>query len=157
MFDLNDVIKCYTNNISTLVSKLRLSRKKNRKLLEKNIELKRENMLFREEIKTLESNDNNLRNLLSKYTKCSRFLEGNCNKYIKGHKYFYYTKYRIRYEYNIDSDYKYSEWFDDEYSALSYFNNLLNVKSDFIIEKTYTKVNWGSDNVESDDYYDSVD
>ena len=136
---LSDIIKCYTDKILSLENQIRLGYKRERRLRNRLNSLNYENKLFREEIDSLELSDRKLRDLLCKDTKRKRFLEGN--------KYLYTIRYRLKYQYNsdIDSDYKYSEWFDDEYSVLEYFNKLLNVKSNFVIEREYTKDNWDCD------------
>ena len=128
----------YQNNISNLLKKLRVSRKKEAKLRKENKNLNIENNYFRDEIHRLENSEERVRDLLSEKSRRVDFLEG-----IKSN-ISYIIQYRLKY--NLDNDNIFvTDWYNSEIEALKFVNSDM---IDFTIEKSYQKRLWSS---ESDD------
>jgi len=143
--DFYDKFLCaYQRNISNILSKLRISRRRIHKLINENKDLQQDNNYFQEEIIRLEKEDDKVRSLLSEKDKKL--------KYIDNYSGIYCFDYRIKYfqiEDGIFTTELFSDWYSSEEEALKSINNIFNL-SRFIIEKRYIKRDW-SEEVSSDD------
>ena len=135
----DDFLSAYQKNISTLLTKLRKSRKHVQKLKYLNKDLYEDNVYLRQEISRLEHEDDKVRDLLSEKTKRLRDYESiNYNS-------IYSIDYRIKYL-DYDGQELYSDWYSTENDAFKSISNY----NHFTIEKRYSKRSW-SDDMSSDD------
>lgn len=123
-------MNAYQKNISNLLNKLRLSRKRELKWKNSNKYLLSENYDLRDEIIRLENSEEHARSLLSEKTKRLHSLEG------ISYNTFYKNFYRIKYVLN-DGDEFVSNWYGSELEALQSLDSDI---CDFMIEKSYKRV-----------------
>lgn len=129
--EYNDFFKAYQKNISSFLTKLRISRKRQQYFKRVNKSVCQDNIYLRQEINRLEEQEDILRELLSDTTKKIWNLE---DKHFKMN---YAIQYRLKYS-DFSGKEIFSNYYDSEIEAL---NNLENQEL-FVIEKTYKKINW---------------
>ena len=128
----DDFMNAYQKNISNLVKKLRLSRKRELKLKKSNKDLLSDYHYLRDEIIRLENAEEQARSLLSEKTKRLHSLEG------ISYNTFYKNYYRLKYVLDNGEEF-FSNWYESELEALQSLD--VDV-CDFMIEKSYRRVSF---------------
>jgi len=130
-----DLLDSYEKNISNLLKKLRLSRKRELKWKRYNKYLLSDNDYFRDEIIRLENSEDHARSLLSEKTKRLHSLEG------ISYNTFYKNYYRLKYVLDNEEEF-FSNWYESELEALQSLD--VDV-CDFMIEKSYRRVSFAEE------------